>query len=144
MNDPRRLGRVSLDPDLSHLGPDAFGIKTKVLADRLAVRRLAIKAALLDQTVVAGLGNMCADEVLWWAGVDPARPARALDGNEVGALGTAIRRRLPIMLRRGGSHTGTLDPETRATCPPCPRCGGDLRRRTIGGRTAVSCDGHQH
>lgn len=143
MNDPRRLGRVSLDPDLSHLGPDMFGLRADVLGGQLSRRTVAVKSALLDQAVVAGLGNMCADEVLWWSGVDPRRPADSLAAPEVAALAAAIRRRLPIMLRRGGSHTGVIDPATRAGCPPCERDGVPLERLTIRGRTAVWCPGHQ-
>lgn len=143
MNDPRRLGRLSLDPDLSHLGPDMIGLRADVLAARLARRSGAVKSALLDQAAVAGLGNMCADEVLWWAGVAPHRPADSLEASETAALAAAIRRRLPIMLRRGGSHTGVLDPATRAACPPCARDGVSLERAVIGGRTAVWCPSHQ-
>jgi formamidopyrimidine-DNA glycosylase len=143
MNDPRRLGRVSLDPDLSHLGPDMFGLSADVLGHQLERRGIAVKSALLDQAVVAGLGNMCADEVLWWSGLDPRRPANSLMRTEVVGLAAAIRRRLPMMLRRGGSHTGVLDPAVRASCPPCERDGGALQRATIGGRTAVWCPRHQ-
>ena len=68
-----------------------------------------MKAVLLDQAAVAGLGNMLVDEVLWWAGIDPRPPGRhAVDADEVAELHRVIRRRLPVMLRRGGSHTGTL------------------------------------
>ncbi len=143
LNDPRRLGHVSIDPDLTHLGPDVFGLSSRVLAARLARRRSAVKSALLDQTMVAGLGNLCADEVLWWSGLDPHRPADSLTGGEIAGLAAAIRRRLPIMLRRGGSHTGVLDPTVRSACPPCPRDGTPLRRSPIGGRTAVWCPQHQ-
>ncbi len=142
-NDPRRLGRVSLDPDTSALGLDFTLVTATRLGRAIGGRRSAIKAVLLDQTVIAGLGNMCADEVLWWAGIDPHRPAHSLDAAEVERLAHAIRRRLPIMLRRGGSHRGTLSPSVRAECPPCERDGGQLRRDTIGGRTAVWCPIHQ-
>jgi formamidopyrimidine-DNA glycosylase len=142
-NDPRRLGHISLDPDLSGLGVDMNRVTPKRLRAVLVGRRTPIKSALLDQTVVAGLGNMLVDEVLWWAGVDPHRPAGSLDVGDLEELATAIRRRLPIMLRRGGSHTGVLSPAVRGTCPPCPRDGGGLRRARIGGRTAVWCPNHQ-
>lgn len=144
LNDPRRLGRVSLDPDLAGLGLDFTAMTPKRLTVALAGRHRAIKPLLLDQGVVAGLGNLCADEVLWWAGIDPHRPADSLDEDEIERLATAIRRRLPIMLRAGGSHTGTLSPAVRAACPPCPRDGCPLRRETIGARTAVWCPEHQH
>lgn len=143
MNDPRRLGRISLDPDLGHLGIDAFDVRAASLRFAFGTRRLPVKAALLDQHVVAGLGNLCADEVLWWAGIAPHRPVDSLDDDEVGALAGAIRRRLPVMLRRGGSTTGTLDPEVRRRAGPCPRDGAELRRSKIAGRTAVWCPHHQ-
>ncbi len=142
-NDPRRLGRLSLDPDVSALGVDFTSVTPARLGPAISGRRPAIKTVLLDQTVVAGLGNMCADEVLWWAGIDPHRPADDLDDADVDRLATAIRRRLAIMMRRGGSHRGTLSPAVRANCPPCERDGCPLRRDTIGGRTAVWCPRHQ-
>ena len=143
INDPRRLGRITLDPDVSALGVDFASVTAARLRAALGGRRSAIKTVLLDQTVVAGLGNMCADEVLWWACIDPRRPADCLDDGDVERLATAIRRRLPVMLRRGGSHRGTLSPAVRAECPPCERDGHRLRRDTIGGRTAVWCSEHQ-
>lgn len=142
-NDPRHLGHISLDPDVSGLGVDMNRLTPKRLRTALEGRRSPIKSALLDQTVVAGLGNMLGDEVLWWAGIAPHRPAGSLDTGELEGLAMAIRRRLPIMLGRGGSHTGVLSPAVRAACPPCPRDGAGLRRERIGGRTAVWCPNHQ-
>lgn len=143
LNDPRRLGRVSLDPDFSAMGPDALTLRRNELAGRLRGRRLAVKSALLDQTIVAGLGNLCADEVLLWAGVAPARPVDELTGADVTALAQACREQLPAMLRRGGSTAGRLDPERRAAPGRCPFDGAPLVRSTIGGRTAVWCPQHQ-
>ena len=143
LNDPRRLGHVSIDADLSSLGVDMSAITPARLRAAIGSRRPAIKSLLLDQSVVAGLGNLCADEVLWWAGIDPHRSAGDLSDDEVRALASAIRRRLPIMLRHGGSHTGVLSPAVRASCPPCERDGAPLRRDVIGGRTAVWCPHHQ-
>ena len=75
-NDPRRLGRLSLDPDVSALGVDFTSVTAAATAPGTRrAQTAAIKTVLLDQTVVAGLGNLCADEVLWWAGIDPRRPA---------------------------------------------------------------------
>ena len=142
-NDPRRLGRVSIDPDLSALGVDFTAVTPTRLAAAIGGRRAPVKSVLLDQHALAGLGNMCADEVLWWAGIGPRRPASSLDESEIGALARAIRQRLPVMLRRGGSHRGTLSPEVRAACPPCERDGSPLRRDTVGGRTTVWCSEHQ-
>jgi len=142
-NDPRRLGRVSLDPDLGHLGVDYAVVTPKRLASALDGRHGVLKSVLLDQSVVAGLGNLCVDEVLWWAGLDPRRPADSLSAPDFERLAVAIRRRLPIMLSRGGSTEGVLNPSVRATCPPCERDGTPLERVVIGGRTTVWCRAHQ-
>src|SRR5690606_8190856 len=77
LRDPRRLGGVELEPDESRLGPDAMEITAAEL--RRALDSAApLKARLMDQARVAGLGNLLTDEVLWRAGLDPARPARSL------------------------------------------------------------------
>lgn len=143
-NDPRRLGRVTIDPDLSGLGVDLFAVTASTLGAALLRRHRALKTALLDQHVVAGLGNLLVDEMLWWSGLDPHRIAASLSKQEVSALAGAVRRRLPIMLRRGGSTTGVLSPEVRAAPHVCERDGHPLRRDVIGGRTTVWCPGHQH
>jgi formamidopyrimidine-DNA glycosylase len=143
LQDPRRLGRVWLEPDVERLGPDVLTLRRADLAAALARRRAPLKAVLLDQTSVAGLGNMLVDEVLWWSSLDPHRPAASLAPDEVAALQHAIRRRLPVMLRRGGSHTGTLSPSLRAPGGHCPRDGTELRRDVVGGRTTIWCPSHQ-
>ena len=68
---------------------------------------------------------------------------RVAGADEVTALQHAIRRRLPVMLRRGGSHTGTLSPALRAPGGQCPRDGAELPRDVVGGRTTVWCPSHQ-
>ena len=142
-NDPRRLGRVSLDPDLDHLGVDFSAVTPRRLAAALTGRRGVLKSALLDQHIVAGLGNLCVDEVLWWSDLDPRRTADSLSVHDVERLASAIRRRLPIMLASGGSTYGVLSPAIRATCPPCARDGAPLARLAIGGRTTIWCPRHQ-
>ena len=131
MNDPRRFGHVSLDPDLSGLGIDIFAVTASALAPCSPVAGRSVKAALLDQHVVAGLGNLCVDEVLWWAGIDPRRAGDGLTVEPKSrVLASAIRRRLPIMLRRGGSTTGVIDPRVRRCARPV-----STRRRQL----AASC-----
>jgi formamidopyrimidine-DNA glycosylase len=142
-NDPRRLGHVSLDPDLDRLGVDFAEVTPRRLARALAGRHGVLKSVLLDQHVVAGLGNLCVDEVLWWAALDPRRSVDWLSPAEVERLAKVIRRRLPVMLARGGSTTGVLNPAVRASCPPCERDGAPLERLTIGGRTTIRCPLHQ-
>ncbi|WP_419848325.1 DNA-formamidopyrimidine glycosylase family protein [Candidatus Poriferisocius sp.] len=140
--DPRRLGGVELDPDDSRLGPDAFELATEQLAAALEGSRTALKARLLDQHRVAGLGNLLVDEILWRTGLDPAREAGSLDGAEKGQLAEAIRFTVSELAERGGSHTGDLH-LARVRGGSCPRDGEPLDRRTIGGRTTYSCPLHQ-
>ncbi len=142
IRDPRRLGGVELDPDESELGPDVFTITPGQLRERVLVGKVAIKARLLDQGRVAGIGNLIADEVLWRAGLDPARAADSLDGPEVRRLHRHLRKVLDDFLADGGSHTGKLQ-ESRVRGGQCPRDGAELLRRQVGGRTTFSCPVHQ-
>lgn len=142
MNDPRRLGRLSLDEPLA-LGPDLLSVTSAELRRSLVGRSAAIKSTLLDQRVVAGLGNLCADEVLFWAGVAPSRAADDLTSAEITLIARACRQRLEKMLAAGGSTHGVLSPGIRAAPGVCPRDGVSLERSTIGGRTAVWCPSHQ-
>jgi formamidopyrimidine-DNA glycosylase len=138
LQDPRRLGAVVIDPDESTLGPDALLVTLREVRAAL-VGEAAVKAALLDQARIAGIGNLLADEVLWHAGIDPARRCDSLVDDEVRSIHRAIRRRLPVLFRRGGSHLGDIPAADRVRGVRCPRCGTELARRTIGGRTTYSC-----
>ncbi len=140
--DPRRLGRVELEPDEDALGPDVFEIDAGDLAAALRGGRGPLKARLLDQHRVAGIGNLICDEVLWRAGLDPARAAGSLDDAEVVGLADTIRATVAELLQRGGSHTGDLQDE-RTPAGRCPLDGGPLTRCTVGGRTTYWCRAHQ-
>lgn len=142
VNDPRRWARFVLDPDEGRLGPDFLTVGRDELVRALG-RRAALKAILLDQTVVAGFGNLCVDEVLWQAGLAPCRPANSLSAVELDRLLATMREHLPAMLARGGSHSGTISPAVRAALPPCPRDGAPMRRATVAGRTTTWCPAHQ-
>lgn len=142
VRDPRRLGKVVLDPDETRLGPDAATITAAELAAALDGARTALKARLLDQGRIAGLGNLLVDETCFRAGIDPGRQAGALDGDTVAQLAGVIRETIADLTARGGSHTGDLQP-SRAVGGLCPRDGTELERRTIGGRTTWSCPHHQ-
>jgi formamidopyrimidine-DNA glycosylase len=143
VNDPRRWGTFDLDPDLGRLGPDFLTVTADQLRPVLARRRSPVKSALLDQSVVAGYGNLCVDEVLWQAGIAPMRPCDEVDDAALDALLAVAREHLPAMLARGGSHRGTISPEVRSALPPCPRDGAPLQRGVVGGRTTVWCPDHQ-
>jgi len=142
LRDPRRLGAVELDPDEDRLGPDAFALTLEQLRVMCAKSRAPIKAMLMDQSRIAGLGNLLCDEALWRAGIDPTRIASTLDADETRRLHRAIRDTLRILGRRGGSHTGDLTSQ-REPGAHCPRDGAPLQRRTVGGRTTYSCPLHQ-
>jgi formamidopyrimidine-DNA glycosylase len=142
LRDPRRLGAVELDPDESRLGPDANLVDRRQLDRAIGKSRAPLKAVLMDQSRIAGLGNLLTDEVLWRAGLDPARAAAGLDTHERTALLRAIHRTIRVLGRRGGSHTGDLQ-ASRAHGGVCPRDGAELLRRTVGGRTTYSCPVHQ-
>lgn len=143
LQDPRRLGGVELEPDESRLGPDASTVTPRALGALLARGTGPLKARLLDQARLAGVGNLLADETLWRAGIDPARAAGSLDEVEVRRLHRHLRSTIRRLLDRGGSHLGDLQ-VARLRGGRCPRDGAELERRTVGGRTTYSCPAHQH
>lgn len=143
VNDPRRWARFDVDPNESRLGPDFLEIDAGTFWSSIRGRRAALKTVLLNQSVVAGFGNLCIDEVLWQGGLSPVCSVADLTERQVAGLIGVMREHLPAMLDRGGSHTGTIDPELRVAMPPCPRDGAPLRRETVGGRTTVWCPAHQ-
>src|SRR3954471_7524583 len=91
LRDMRRLGRAVLDPDLSGLGPDAGEISRNEFRERVGRGTSPIKARLMDQGVVAGIGNLMADEILWRAGIWPKTPAGDLDPDRLDALRRTMR-----------------------------------------------------
>jgi formamidopyrimidine-DNA glycosylase len=146
LHDPRRFGSLELAPNEGRLGPDALSITRPQLAQALAIgagRTAAapLKARMLDQERVAGIGNLLADEMLWRADLDPERRSPLTDA-ELRQLHTALRATLRQLGRRGGSHMGELM-EQRVAGGRCPRDGTALRRSTVGGRTTYWCPGHQ-
>jgi formamidopyrimidine-DNA glycosylase len=96
----------------------------------------------MDQSRIAGLGNLLVDEVLFRAGVDPARTAASLSDDEMKRIARAVGTTIRTLGRRGGSHTGDHMP-AREPGALCPRDGAPMRRRTVGGRTTYSCSQHQ-
>jgi formamidopyrimidine-DNA glycosylase len=141
LRDPRRLGAAELDPDEDRLGPDALTLTRAQLDVALGRRTAPVKAVLMDQARIAGLGNLLVDEVLWRAGIDPTRAPVDIDDDERRQLHKSIRDTLRVLGRRGGSHMGDMPRERDV---PCPRDGALLQRRTVGGRTTFSCPVHQH
>lgn len=166
--DPRTFGFVAAyTPNelatsaLALLGPDALDDlpPVGVLADRLDGRSAPIKALLLDQGMLAGLGNIYADEALHRAGIAPQRPGGSLSRREIGSLRRAISATLAAGLRWGGTSLDDLAyllPDGRAgefaarlrvygrTDEPCGRCGSPIRRTVIRQRSTHWCPQCQH
>jgi formamidopyrimidine-DNA glycosylase len=142
LRDKRRLGRARLEPDLALVGPDAAEVGRERFAKLVGRGTAPVKARLMDQGVVAGVGNLLADETLWRARLDPRRPAGALDAEELRRLWRELRAATRSAVRRGGVHTGTVIPQRRRD-GHCPRCGAPMARGTVGGRTTYWCPDEQ-
>lgn len=140
--DKRRLGRVRLDPDIDALGPDAGEIDRDEFRERVGRGTAAIKARLLDQSTLAGVGNLLGDEVLWQSRIDPRRPAGELSADELDELRRDLRKAIRLAIRHGGVHTGEVIPY-RKQGAHCPRCGTAMRRATVGTRTTWWCPKEQ-
>lgn len=158
--DPRRFGGIwafaTLDElHLSHwsqLGPDALNIRSRSLFQQLIRTRKPIKSALLDQSLIAGVGNIYADECLFASGIHPSRSSNELSTVEVTRLTKHLRKILQNAIRAGGStvHTymdGNGEVGTYAikhqvygrANMPCLKCREPLCRTTIAQRTTVFC-----
>jgi formamidopyrimidine-DNA glycosylase len=145
VHDPRRLARFEINPDLDELGPDALTLTRKEFDQLIRVDRgegPAIKARLLDQSRVAGVGNLLGDEMLFRAGIDPRTPAGTLSTEERDRLFKAFRQTMKLLQRRGGSHLGD-HMDARFPGGLCPIDGGTMLLATIGGRTTYWCSTHQ-
>jgi formamidopyrimidine-DNA glycosylase len=142
VRDPRRLGGVVLDPDEAALGIDVLDLDARKLDQLLKGSTVALKARLMDQRRLAGLGNLLTDEILWQAGLSPMRPASSLSVDERARLLEAIAVTVRLLDERGGSHTGELQPG-RQPGSLCPACGEPLRRDRVGGRTTYWCPNRQ-
>ena len=136
-----RLARDSAEAAevLDALGPDAAEVCRDEFAARLTRTRRQIKAALMDQSVIAGLGNLTADEVLWRARIAPHRRTTDLTGGELSVLhrrmGSALREasRAGLVPNRPSWLSGHRADQR------CPRCSQRLSQRKISGRTTVWC-----
>lgn len=158
LRDPRRFGRVEAVPAgcrmSTELGPEPLAPKftQRSLAGVLTTRRAPIKALLLDQRIVAGVGNIYADEALFRSRIHPETPANHLTVGQIAGLHRALRH----VLRQGIRHGGTTfqffqDAGGRegGNAPhlavygrigePCPRCRHAITMKTIGGRSSHFC-----
>ena len=160
LSDPRRFGLVSVLSNHEYilfqhrLGPEPLSreFTTRLLAKRLANRKIAIKSALLDQTIIAGIGNIYADEALWHARVHPETPAGSATPNNLKRLHRGIRRALKEGLEHGGTtfgiyanavgQTGNNQQHLnvfRRTDKSCLRCRTNICKVVVGGRSSHYC-----
>jgi len=143
VRDQRRLGSVELDAGTDGLGFEASDVSPEDLERVLSGRTKAIKALLLDQSLLAGLGNLLADEVLWRSGIAPSRPCDELSRSDIESLAATIRHTVAELSERGGSHRGDSF-SLRSVDAICPKCGSQsMVHATVGGRSTWSCRRHQ-
>ncbi len=138
LRDKRRLGRALLEPDFSHIGPDAALVSRDEFRKRFSRSGMPIKARLLDQGVISGVGNLLADETLWRARLSPLRAANSLSVEELDGLRRTMRAATRDAIAHGGVHTGKFMP-SRVRGGTCPRDGSSLALDTVGGRTTLWC-----
>ena len=143
VTDPRRFSRVAVSRAHDDLGPDAFNSDLWDAVRMYLPKRGNIKGVLLNQSVVAGLGNMLVDEVLIRSGVDPRRDIATMEPKLVEKVFITVVPVLPELLKRGGSHMGDLAAELRKPGSRCPYDGHELARATVAGRTTYWCPHHQ-
>jgi len=141
--------------DLGSLGPEALdaSFSPDDLARQIAHRRGLLKTLLLNQRVLAGLGNRGADESLWLAGLDPRRSASSLTPEEIARLHAAIGQVLNEGIALRGTQRDLFGRPGRAkqrrnvferTGEACPRCRSRIARTRIGGRNTHYCPTCQH
>jgi formamidopyrimidine-DNA glycosylase len=143
----RKLGGVWLaagpgevDGLLGHLGPDALGVRRKEFLERLGKRRGRVKAILLDQSFVAGIGNLVADEALWRARIHPGRRIEGLSSDERAVLFRELRWVLRHEVDRAAERSRTRWTTVRGRSGGrCPRCRTELVRTVVAGRTTYLC-----
>ena len=139
-------------PELVNLGPEANEVSYKDFAKIIKSERRKIKQVLMDQEVIAGVGNIYSDDILWTAKIHPFRPANKLREKELKALYQAMRKVLEKAVKLRGTSTsdfrdtaGEKGYYTEARIvyqregEPCPRCGTKIKRVKLGGRSAHFC-----
>lgn len=158
--DPRQFGgmtycadRAALDAGpLKNMGPDALGLAKREFVRRLAGRKARIKPLLLDQRVLAGVGNIYADESLHQAGIHPMAKPIELDEQDLARLHTVLRKTLHQAIKQGGSSVRNfVDAKGRAGTfqhahrvygrkgEACGVCGAEIQRIVLGGRSTHFC-----
>lgn len=160
-NDLRKFGWIKLLPTglveeadfISKLGPDALCISDKKFVQQFSGRNKSIKACLLDQTIIAGCGNIYADEALWRSGIHPAVPARRLAKGQLGQLRRNLQDILALSISKGGSSSRNYVNASgergkyldfvnvyQKAGQPCSKCANEIKRIIVAGRGTHICD----
>jgi formamidopyrimidine-DNA glycosylase len=160
--DQRTFGHVLVTPMagpvpkvIAHIAPDPFEpvFDDAVFADRVRKRRTGIKRALLDQSLISGVGNIYADEALWRARLHWARPTETLPRPKIAAVLAGAREVMAEALGQGGTSFDSLYVNVNGESgyfdrslavygrrdEPCPRCGTPIRREAFMNRSSYSC-----
>ncbi len=161
--DTRKFGRIWLTNEpksvIEKLGPEPLGegFSAQYLVERIALRKASIKALILNQSIIAGIGNIYADESLFHSRIHPARTGGSLSFHEVGRLHKAIVSLLTEAIDQQGSTLGTSHLQNysrpggqsgsfqesfkvfRRTGEPCPSCGHPIERIIVGQRSTHFC-----
>jgi formamidopyrimidine-DNA glycosylase len=138
LRDKRRLGRAVLNPNFSHVGPDAAEVSRDDFRRLIGSGHTPIKARLLNQRAISGIGNLLADQILWQARISPLRSTSDLSTEDLDRLRREVRSAVRSAIRKGGAHTGDFIAARRRD-GVCPRDGHRLERATVGGRTTYWC-----
>lgn len=150
--DPRKFGVVALVEDVDDfvqdkgLGPDAMEIGDNAFAQVIGNTRGAVKSALLSQQKLAGVGNLWSDETLYRVGVMPDATACDLDSKTVSHLHRAMQDIMGLVMEKNADYSQLPRDwliHNREDGAECPRCGGTITKKTVGGRTAYHCPDHQ-
>lgn len=146
----RKLGAIGLVEDVDGwveeegLGPDALGLSRDALGQRLKKRRGGVKSTLMNQDVVAGIGNVYADEILFWCGIHPRRRIPDLDARDFGSLHQAMEDVFEKAIEgRVEDFPDDFLIRRREDGAECPRCGGRIEKATVAGRSTYFCANHQ-
>ncbi|MEM9795254.1 MAG: DNA-formamidopyrimidine glycosylase family protein [Pseudomonadota bacterium] len=151
--DPRKFGWAKLvetpEDEIAahHLGPDALEVSADAFAERLSGGRGAVKSALLNQSKVAGIGNLWADETLYQTGIHPDTKTSDLTDEQIHDIYEASRRILTGVCDVDAHYAKLPDAwliHRRQTGRTCSRCDGEIESKKVGGRTSYFCPKHQY
>jgi len=144
----RKLGEVELLDDVEafierkDLGPDALEVDLKTFKERLSGRRGMVKSRLMSQDIIAGIGNVYSDEILFQAGIHPRTPMRELDEGQIEQIFQIMKRVLKTAIDHKADPRQFPDSYIiphREVGAQCPKCGGEVQRVKVSGRSAYFC-----